>query len=308
MHPNTPFYLLTFSGALILSLALTPAARAAATVLNIFDRPTSEVKTHTSPVPYLGGVAIFLSFVFALLWVRVLTDFPTGTLRSLRGIMMGGAMIFLMGLVDDSLRHGLHYRYKFLIQIAAAALVVTFGVSIKFIQPSWLAAALSIVWIVGVTNALNIIDIMDGLSSSLAVVAALAFLFISLPTEAVYVNFAAAALAGAVLGFLPYNLSTRWRIFMGDSGSLFLGFVLAALAMGTAYEGPTEITVFAPLHNATSDLGQALQQQQTCHHRDECLEQERGGQPAHLCRPLEDAPCVGHVGMAEHDDADRYRN
>ncbi len=247
MNNGFELYVFTFFTSLMLALILTPAARAAAIVLNIIDHPSSTIKTHKEPVPYLGGVAIFLAFAFSLLWIRVITSFPTGTLRSLRGVLFGGAIVFLIGLIDDVKHHGLHYRSKFFFQTAAALIVMTFGLRIKFIQPSWLAAGITIVWVVGVTNAFNLIDIMDGLASGVAFVASVAFLIISLPTEEIYVNFAAAALAGACLGFLPYNLSTSVRIFMGDSGSLFLGFVSASLAMGTSYGEKTEWGVIAPL-------------------------------------------------------------
>src|SRR5438552_17317232 len=105
-------YLFTFSTALVLSFILTPAARSAAIVLNIIDHPTSTIKTHKEPVPYLGGAAIFLAFSFSLLWIRLLTSFPTGTLRSLRGLMVGAALVFIMGLVDDIRHGGLSYRIK----------------------------------------------------------------------------------------------------------------------------------------------------------------------------------------------------
>ncbi|MBV9079686.1 MAG: undecaprenyl/decaprenyl-phosphate alpha-N-acetylglucosaminyl 1-phosphate transferase [Elusimicrobia bacterium] len=240
-------YLFTFSSSLVLSLVLVPAARSAALVLDIFDRPISSVKTHKQPVPYLGGVAILVSFVFSLIWIRVLTSFPSGTLRSLRGILCGGALLSLLGLVDDVKHHGLHYWTKFGVQILAALMVLAFGVRIKFIQPSWFASVLTVIWIVGVTNAFNLIDIMDGLASGVGAVASAAFLFIALPTEDIYVNFAAAAMCGALLGFMPYNLSKRLRIFMGDSGSLLLGFVCSALAMGTSYSQTNRFAVFAPL-------------------------------------------------------------
>lgn len=240
-------YLLTFVSALVISLILTPAARAAALVLDIHDHPHSDVKTHKEPVPYLGGVAIFLAFTLSLLWIRVLTSFPTGTLHSLRGILTGGFFVFLLGLADDIKQKGLHYRTKFSFQILAASLVMLFGIQIKFIQPSWFAILLSLLWIVGITNACNIIDIMDGLASGVIFLASLAFLFIAIPTEAIYVNFAAAALGGATLGFLPFNVSRKMRIFMGDSGSLFIGFVAGSLALGTSYTGPTDWTVLTPL-------------------------------------------------------------
>jgi len=125
--------------------------------------------------------------------------------------------------------------------------LVSFDIRIHFIRPFWVADLLSVVWIVGITNAVNIIDIMDGLASGIGVIASFGFLFISLPSEQIYVNFAAAALAGALLGFLPYNLSKRHKIFLGDTGSLFLGFVLSALSLGTSYTHVNNVGVFAPL-------------------------------------------------------------
>jgi len=126
-------------------------------------------------------------------------------------------------------------------------LILAFGIRIKFIQPEWVAIILSVLWVVGITNSINLIDIMDGLAAGTILVASLGFLFISLPTEEIYVNFAAAALAGSVLGFLPFNLSRKHRIFMGDSGSLFIGFVASALALGTSYRSTTDLSVLAPL-------------------------------------------------------------
>src|SRR5205814_5488794 len=114
-------------------------------------------------------------------------------------------------------------------------------------QPAYVGAAVTMIWVVGITNAFNIIDIMDGLAASQAAVAAVAFLLISLPSEELYVNFASAALAGAALGFLPWNLSKRRKIFMGDSGSMLLGFLLAGISMGTSYSNVNNLGVYAPL-------------------------------------------------------------
>src|SRR5262249_52823203 len=124
---------------------------------------------------------------------------------------------------------------------------IVFGMRIRFINPDWLAAAITVVWIVGITNAFNLIDIMDGLASGTAIVATLAFLLIALPTEEIYVNVAAASICGAALGFFPYNISTRMRIFMGDCGSLLLGFVCSVLALGTSYSKTSQWAIFAPL-------------------------------------------------------------
>jgi UDP-GlcNAc:undecaprenyl-phosphate GlcNAc-1-phosphate transferase len=103
------------------------------------------------------------------------------------------------------------------------------------------------IWVMGITNSFNIIDVMDGLSSGIAAIASLAFFFIAMPLEDIHVNFCAIALAGGCLGFLPYNLSKRRKIFMGDTGSLTIGFILAAVAMGTSYSRFSFVGVFAPL-------------------------------------------------------------
>jgi UDP-GlcNAc:undecaprenyl-phosphate GlcNAc-1-phosphate transferase len=233
--------------ALSLALILTPLLREVALRWGVLDHPSTPVKTHRHPTPYLGGVAIFLAFLATLFLLRLFTHFPTGTLRSLRGILLGGVFMVGVGLVDDVKRGGLTFQWKFLLQFLAAGLLILYDVRIKFIQPDWLAWLLTLVWVVGVTNAFNIIDIKDGLAATQAFVASLGFLFISLPTEEIYVNFAAAAVAGAALGFVPFNMSDRWKIFMGDAGSLCLGFVMAALSLGTSYTRVNEVGLFAPL-------------------------------------------------------------
>jgi len=236
-----------FAMSLVFCLILTPLVRWAALRCDILDRPSTPVKTHTYPVPYLGGVAVFASFALSVVLIRLNTAFPSGTLTALRGLLTGGVIIFALGLVDDVKDRGLHYRTKFLFQILAACLAVLFGIRLRFIHPNWVADVLTIVWIVGITNAFNLIDIMDGLASGVAGVATLAFLLIALPTEEIYVNVASAALCGSVLGFFPYNLSKRLRIFMGDSGSLVLGYTCSLLALGTSYSRTTQWAIFAPL-------------------------------------------------------------
>ena len=241
-------YFISFTIALLIAAAATPLCRVIAAKLNILDNPVSEIKTHKQSVPYLGGIAIAAGWVISLFIIRLFTQFPDGTLRSLRGIIYGSLIILALGFIDDKKYKGLGWKSKLLIQIAAAAIVVLgFDIKINFVPVYWLSCAVSILWIVGISNAFNIIDIMDGLSSGIAFIAALAFLFVSLPTEMIYVNFCAAALAGALLGFIPFNLSKSKKIFMGDTGSLFIGFILSSLAMGTSYSRINEIGLFAPL-------------------------------------------------------------
>lgn len=230
------------------SFFTTPLVRLVSIRFGLLDTPSSAVKTHKEPTPVFGGVAIYLGFMATMLMLRMTTSFPTGTLYNLRSLVFGGSLVFALGLIDDLKRpEGVDYKPKFVIQILAALLLIVFGLRIRFISPAYVAWSVTVVWIVGVTNAFNIVDIMDGLSASQAAIAALAFLVISLPTEELYVNFASAALAGAAIGFLPWNLSKRHKIFMGDCGSLLIGFLLAGISLGTRYSDVNDAGVFAPL-------------------------------------------------------------
>ncbi|MCX5796936.1 MAG: MraY family glycosyltransferase [Elusimicrobia bacterium] len=243
-------YAIAVGAAAGFSFLLTPLVRSLALRFGWMDAPSSSVKTHKVSTPSMGGVAIFLSYASTLLLLRAFTRFPSGTLHSLRGLMVGGALVFAMGVVDDLKKtrgHGLHFKPKFVVQCLAALCLLYFDIRIHFIKPDYLAVGLTVLWVVGITNAFNIIDIMDGLSSSQAVVAALGFLLISLPAGDLYIKFASAALAGAALGFIPWNLSARRKIFMGDSGAMTLGFLLAGISLGTHPGGINDLGVFAPL-------------------------------------------------------------
>jgi UDP-GlcNAc:undecaprenyl-phosphate GlcNAc-1-phosphate transferase len=248
MRNEPALYAACFAVAGTISLVLTPLVRLLSLRMGLLDAPTSAVKTHTSPTPIFGGIAIWAGFAGAMLLLRYTTNFPTGTLYNLRSLLLGGTLVFLLGLADDLRRpQGLGYKPKFLIQFLATALLVLFGLRIHFIHPTWLAAGVTLVWVVGVTNAMNIIDIMDGLAASQAAIAATGFLIVSLPSQEHYVRFAAAAVAGAACGFLPWNLSKRHKVFMGDCGSLTLGFLLAGLSLGAHYSSVNNVGVFAPL-------------------------------------------------------------
>lgn len=241
-------YASTAAAAAAVSALLTPLVRWLAIRHDLLDHPATAIKTHKVAVPHLGGVAVFAAFAGTLIALRLFTHFPSGTLRSLRGILLGTALVFGLGLVDDLLKpRGLSFKTKFLFQIAAALGLLYFDIKMQFLRPEYLATALTVFWIVGITNAMNIIDIMDGLCAGQGMIAAMAFLVIALPSEDVYVNVTAAALAGACAGFLPYNLSQRLRIFLGDAGALAVGFVLSALALGTNYSSINPLGVYAPL-------------------------------------------------------------
>ncbi len=237
-------YLLAFVVSLVVVLAVTPVMRSLALKFGVMDKPSSSVKTHKEATPYLGGIAIWVAFVVTLLAVRFLTHFPTGTLRNLRGLFFGGTIIMIVGLLDDI--KGFNYKLKFLGQIAATLILMLFDIRIQFIDNYLISFLLTLVWIIGVTNAFNIIDIMDGLSCGAAFFACLAFFFVALPTEQVYVNFASIILAGCCLGFLKHNWAPA-RIFMGDAGSLFIGFILAAVALGESYTTINNMALFTPV-------------------------------------------------------------
>ena len=245
---NNILYLITFSISYIIALILTPFFRYIAKIFDIYDRPLTAVKTHKVSTPYLGGLAIWCGWVISLILIRFITNFPTGTLNNLRSVIVGSFLLLFLGLCDDIKKGGLGFKFKFLIQIIACLIVVIgFDIRIKFIENYILSVLISIFWIIGLSNAFNLIDIMDGLSCGVALISAFFFFIIALPNEMIYVNFCAIALVASCLGFLPYNLSKKKKIFMGDTGSLSIGFILAIIAMGTSYTKISPVGVFAPL-------------------------------------------------------------
>lgn len=170
---------------------------------------------------------------------------PTPDAPKLLALLAGGTVLALLGLWDDLFTLG--PGFKFAVQILSGAVLVMFGVRLEFL-PSHpvLGVLLTIFWVVAVTNAVNLVDIMDGLSGSLIVVACLGFIVVSLPGEEPYVNLAAAVLGGALAGFLPFNWRPA-RIYLGDTGALFAGFVLSGVAMGARYTEVNNVSICAPL-------------------------------------------------------------
>lgn len=240
-------YLLIALSAFGLTAILTPLIHMLCIHFRLFDHPDKKLKDHAYPIPRLGGVAIFISIALVLIATRFLTHYPTGTIRHFRYILLALGIIFLLGVADDIKRDIIRYRGKFVIEFIAAGLLLLASIRIHFLSPEYFAVILTLVWVVGITNSINLIDIMDGLAASQVAIASAAFLAISFPSEDIYVNIFAAALLGATLGFLPFNLTKRFKMFMGDSGSLVLGFCLAALALGSSYTTKNNYAVFAPL-------------------------------------------------------------
>ena len=208
----------------------------------------SGIKKHKHAVPVLGGSAIFLGLSASLIFMRLATHFPTGTLHSLRGVLIGAGIIFLLGLADDLKKpKGLSAPVKLAVQALAAAVLILYGVRITLFNCPQLSYPLTFLWVIGITNAFNLLDIADGLCISQAVICATGLLFITLPTEFTYANFCACAVLGASIGFWPYNHQSKFKTFLGDSGSTLLGFLLAALACGSGYSENSNLGFLAPL-------------------------------------------------------------
>lgn len=245
-------YLITFICAAAVTAICVPIARRCLGDL-LADTPGG-LKQHATSVPMLGGCAIFAGVVVSLLFIRFTTNFPTGTLHSLRGILGAGTLIFALGLLDDIRKpKGLPIWLRLTVQAMAAALLMYYGVFVQIFSPAWLNYTLTFLWLLGLTNAFNLLDIADGLCVSQALICAGGLLLIALPGELWYVNFAAVALLGACLAFWPHN-HIKPKIFLGDSGATFLGFMIAALSMGTQYSQLNPYGYAAPLFIAAVPL------------------------------------------------------
>ena len=231
-------YIIIFFSSLIISLVLTPIVRKAMLKLGILDMP-NESRWHRQPVALMGGIAIFTSFALvALLRVELK--------RETFVILLGGGIIFALGLLDDLF--GTRPRVKFAVQVLAAFGVAYFGVASKILPFNWMNIFLTVFWTVGLINALNFLDNMDGLSSGITIIAALAIFGLSLQKGEASVPLLSLALAGSCLGFLRYNFNPA-MIFMGDCGSLFLGYTLATLAVLGCWQSSSPFvgTFFAPI-------------------------------------------------------------
>jgi len=215
-------YLLILLSAFVLAVGVTPLVRRLAIKLGVVDRPAAR-KIHARTTPLLGGAAIYLAFIVTL---AILGD--RFYVQQVIGIFLGATVCSFMGLWDDRL--GLGALVKLVGQIAASLLLIASGVQVRVLPSQVLNLAVTIFWMVGITNALNLLDNMDGLSGGVGATAAVFFLLLAVMSGQYLVGALAAALLGACLGFLFYNFNPA-SIFMGDTGSLFLGFVLAAVGI-----------------------------------------------------------------------------
>jgi UDP-GlcNAc:undecaprenyl-phosphate GlcNAc-1-phosphate transferase len=215
-------YLLILVSALILAIGVTPLARLTAQRLGFVDHPSVR-KQHVIPTPLLGGAAIYVAFIVALILLG-----NRSYVNQVAGIFLGATLMSFMGLWDD--RRGLSPWVKLIGQFVAASILVVADVRISLFPWLGLNIAATLLWVVFITNAMNLLDNMDGLSGGIAAIAATFFLLFAAMSGQYLVGALAAALVGACIGFLYYNLNPA-SIFMGDTGALFLGFTLAAVAI-----------------------------------------------------------------------------
>ena len=232
-------YMLIFASALLFAYGGTPLARWVAPRLGVIDQPNAR-KVHTRPIPRLGGAAIYLSFVIALLLFG-----DRSYVSQAVGILLGATLVSFHGFWDD--RSPLHPLIKLGGQILAVFILAVSGTRVSFLPHPLLNLLVTAFWVIGITNAMNFLDNMDGLAGGVGTIAAGFFLLMAAMNGQYLVGGLSAALLGACLGFLIYNFNPA-SIFMGDGGSMFLGFILAAVGIKLRFPGsPTVVTWMVPV-------------------------------------------------------------
>jgi UDP-GlcNAc:undecaprenyl-phosphate GlcNAc-1-phosphate transferase len=227
--------ILIFASALLLVIGATPGAKWAALKLGMIDQPAAR-KVHTAPVPRFGGIAMYGAVIVALLVFG-----ERFRINQLVSILLGATWVSFLGVWDD--RWGLRPTLKFAGQVVAAIILIVTGVQVQFLPSNVLNWIVTAVWVVGLTNAINFLDNMDGLSGGIAAIASAFFLLMAVQSGQYLVGGLSAALLGASVGFLVYNFNPA-SIFMGDTGSLFLGFMLAALGIKLRFPGNTDVVTW----------------------------------------------------------------
>ena len=234
--------------AAVVAFITTPVVRSLAFRIGAVDVPKDNRRMHNHPIPRMGGLAIFFGFILsAIIFVPLETP--------IRGMLLGGVIIVILGIFDDI--YALPAKPKFLIQIVSALIAVLMGNQIDVLsnpnifssdpywELGWLSIHISVLWIVGITNAVNLIDGLDGLACGVSTISSLTMLVIALVAAEPQVAFLMAALAGSCIGFFPYNLNPA-KIFMGDTGSTFLGFILATVSIQGLFKSYAIISFAVP--------------------------------------------------------------
>lgn len=252
MFPDLSLWLkllLAFAVSLVISYLMTPPVKNFAEHVGAIDVPKDDRRVHTHPIPRMGGLAIFLGFVLSLL-IFVPMD------MKVMGLLLGALIIAVVGGVDDIVP--LSPSAKLLAQFIAALVCVRCGIiftaisninifgNTSYVEIGFLSFPLTIIWIMGCTNAVNLIDGLDGLAVGVSAISSFTMLVVSLLVSDPVVSIILAALAGACLGFMPFNFNPA-KIFMGDVGSQFLGFVLGVVSIMGMFKFQAIITFIVPL-------------------------------------------------------------
>ncbi len=241
-------YILSILVAVIISFALTPLVKKLAHKVGAIDIPKDDRRVHKDPMPRLGGLAMYIGFIVSTM---LFTDLS----KSIIGMILGATIIVIMGVVDDI--KPLPAKLKLGIQILAALVLVAFDIQIEYVtnffKPDELiffkpiiSIPLTIFWVVGITNTVNLIDGLDGLAAGISAIAAITLAYVAhILGQGTFVILTL-AVAGSCIGFLPYNFNPA-KIFMGDTGSLFLGFILASISVEGALKGPATLAIVVPV-------------------------------------------------------------
>lgn len=240
--------LLALGLAAVVAFAATPLVKALSVKVGAVDVPKDGRRMHDHPIPRMGGLAIFLGFLASMLLFV-----PLDTEK--QGMLLGAVIIVVLGMLDD--KYALPAKPKFLVQIVAALIAVMAGNRIEVLSNpnifspdpvwilGWLAYPVTVIWIVAITNAVNLIDGLDGLACGVSTISSATMLVIALLVSELDVAIMMAALAGACIGFLPYNFNPA-KIFMGDTGSTFLGFIMATVSVEGMFKQYTIISFVVP--------------------------------------------------------------
>lgn len=241
-------YIAPFLLAAFISFFATPLVRKLAFKVGAVDIPKDDRRVHKEPMPLIGGLAIFIAVVIVTLVFLPLD-------REIISILLGASFIVVAGIIDD-LRE-LKPKTKFAFQIIAGLILIYGGIKVEFVTNpfainssllhlSWLSIPITLFWVVGITNTLNFIDGLDGLSAGVAMISSLSLMVVAGKFGYTSVIVLSATVAGACLGFLPFNFNPA-KIFMGDTGALFLGFMLAAISIEGVMKSVATIAIVAPI-------------------------------------------------------------
>lgn len=231
-------YFLTFVLGFLFALYGVPIARRAALKYGIVDSPDGRLKHQHEPVPYFGGLAIYLAFLMSL-------AFTFEFRHDVLGIILGGTIVVMLGLIDDF--GVLTPAAKLTGQLLAVFVLIKSGIRIEIAAlPEWLDLLLTVFWMVGLINAFNLLDIMDGLSAGVGAVSASCLLVVALLQGDQAIAFMLAALIGSLVGFLRYNWQPA-RIYMGDTGAMFIGLLLGAMTMIGKYPSDHPLSLLTPV-------------------------------------------------------------